>query len=142
MRALSAVILALLFPSISLADGCNATTREDFGSFFSKFREDQGFSVNRTHFPLKAFQWEYGLDENGKDDSAPRRYRISKFEYEKSPSLSASMKKEGLDFKIKSIKARTAIVEVFKPDTGWLMSYRFIRKGNCWFLDEFGDHST
>jgi hypothetical protein len=142
MRALLAAILVLLYPTLSIADSCKAADPEEFGSYFSKFMEDHGFSVSRTFFPLKALQWEYGLDENGKDDSAPRRFHISKLEYEKSLSLATSMKKNGLAFKIKGVKTRSAIVEVFKPDTGWLMSYHFIRKGNCWFLDEFQDHST
>lgn len=142
MRALLAVILVLLCPTISIADSCKAVDREEFSSFLSRFMKDHSFSVSRTLFPLKSLKWEYGLDGDGKDDSAPRRSLISKLEYEKSLSPATSMKKNGLAFKIKGIKPRSAIVEVFKPDTGWLESYHFIRKGNCWYLDEFQDHST
>ncbi|MBS1190554.1 MAG: hypothetical protein H6R10_2346 [Rhodocyclaceae bacterium] len=51
------------------------------------------------------------------------------------------MRENGLVSKIRKLAARIAVVEVFKPDSDWLTTYHFLRKGNCWFFHEYQDHS-
>jgi hypothetical protein len=137
-----AIILSMMFYSaLSAGSACESVKREDFSVFFSRFSDDRQFAFNRTIFPLRALKWEYGIDSNGKDESAPVRSRISKEKYASAPSLSVYMKENGLTSKIKSSTSRSAVVEVFKDGTDWLTTRHFVRKGNCWFLYEYQDHS-
>jgi hypothetical protein len=137
-----AILLSLMFYSaLSAGSVCEPVAPEDFLEFFSRFSDDRQFAINRTIFPLRALKWEFGIDANGKDESAPVRSRIPKAQYASGPSLSVYMKENGLTSKIKSATSRSAIVEVFKDDSDWLTTRHFVRKRNCWFLYEYQDHS-
>ena len=137
-----AILLSLMFYSaLSAGSVCESVAREDFSVFFSRFSDDRQFAINRTIFPLRALKWEFGIDSNGKDESAPVRSRITKAKYAGAPNLSVYMKENGLTSKIKSATSRFAVVEVFKDGTDWLTTRHFERKGNCWFLYEYQDHS-
>ena len=141
MRRTLVLIVLLLQATLAVAGVCTASSPEEFAPFFSKFSDDKHFAVSRTVFPLRALKWEYGIDSQGKDESAPRRFRIPKAKYETTPSLSSSMKEHGLTSRVKGVSTRSAIVEVFKEGTDWLTSHHFKRIGRCWFLYEYQDHS-
>lgn len=134
----------LLFICIFLlsASACTTTANEDFSIFLSRFSEEKTFAKSRTIYPLKVLTWEYGIDENGKDESAPILSYISKQEDEKYlNSLSSYMKENGLKSKIESLTPDAAVVHVFKEDTDWSMTYHFSRKGRSWYLIEFQNQS-
>lgn len=141
MRRTLILTFLLLQSALAVAGVCAASSPEEFAPFFSKFSDDKHFAVSRTVFPLRVLKWEYGIDSQGKDESAPRRFRISKSQYETTPSLSSSMKENGLVSRVKSVSTRSAIVEVFKEDTDWLTSHHFKRVSRCWYLHEYQDHS-
>ena len=141
MRGTLVLFVLLLQSALAVASVCNASSPEEFAPFFSKFSGNKHFAVSRTLFPLRALKWEYGIDSHSKDESAPRRYHISKAQYESTPSLSSSMNEHGLTSREKSIGKCTAIVEVFREGTDWVTSHHFKRIGHCWFLYEYQDHS-
>lgn len=86
-------------------------------------------------------KWEYGIDDNGKDESAPVKSQISKDDYAQWPSLGVYMKNNGLQSRIKSQSRATAVVDVFKEYSDWLVSYHFKTKAGCWFLWQYEDQS-
>lgn len=136
------LLICLLFLAVpGLAGACEAAQPESFAPFFTRFAADKGFAVSRTQYPLQVLVWEYGVDAGGKDASAARRSQVSRVADAKAPSLSASMRDQGLTSRPKHVGPRTAVVEVFKPDTDWLMTYHFRRLGRCWYLQEFQNHS-
>jgi hypothetical protein len=141
MHRFVALALLMLYSTLSVAGVCESVAPEEFAVFFSKFTDDKQFSIGRTIFPLRALKWEFGIDASGKDESAPVRSRIPKEKYANAPSLSAYMRENGLTAKIKNVTSRSAVVEVFKDGTDWLTTRHFVRKGNCWFLYEYQDHS-
>lgn len=134
----------LLFFCIFLlsANACTIPANEDFSTFFSRFSGEKTFAESRTIYPLRVLTWEYGIDENGKDESAPILSYVYKQEDEKHLNLlSTYMKENGLKSEIESLTPDAAVVHVFKEDTDWSMTYHFSRKGKFWFLSEFQNHS-
>ncbi|MFN4360260.1 MAG: hypothetical protein ACK4F4_06000 [Hylemonella sp.] len=47
----------------------------------------------------------------------------------------------GLQAKVKSRKKTAVVVEVFKPNTDWLVSWHFRTKSGCWYFWRHEDHS-
>lgn len=134
-------LFLLLNPASSGTESCQAQQTEDFSPFFKTFSQSKPFAIERTITPLKQVVWEYGLDENGKDASIARTVEVSAAQYKASPTLAAYMQENGLTSKTKSTTENIAVVEVFMPASDWLLSYHFVRRGNCWYLQEFQDHS-
>lgn len=138
------ILAAILVASCSVqaqAEDCKAKVREQFSAFFSRYETDKQFAISRTTFPLRSLKREFGLDEKGRDVPSVIRSSISQAQFSASPALSTYAKENGLSSRIKPPAARSAIVEVFKPDTDWLISYHFQLKGSCWFLSEYQDQS-
>jgi hypothetical protein len=141
---LKLLFVGLVLPfycSIARAQTCDAQKPENFHQFFVKFSESKRFAVSRSLFPLKVVQWEYGVDENGKEESSTKISYTEKIVFQTTPPLSAYMREHGLESKIKSTKSNSSIVEVFKPETCWVETWHFVRKGNCWYFHEHQDHS-
>lgn len=140
LRAL-ALPLSLIWSTFAVAGNCTAPAPEDFAPFFSRFSDDKSFSVERTVFPLRALKWEYGVDSKGRDESAPRRFTVSKKRYAATPSVSNTIKDNGLTSRYKPEKTGAVVVEIFKEGSDWFTSHHFKRVGNCWYLYEYQDHS-
>jgi hypothetical protein len=136
-----ALFLLLMWSVLAVAGNCTGSYQEEFAPFFSTFAADKSFSVERTRFPLRAMKWEYGIDSKGKDESAPRRFNVSKEKFASTPSIATTIKDHGLTSRIKSVQTRIAVVELFKEGSDWFTSHHFKRVGNCWYLYEYQDHS-
>lgn len=97
--------------------------------------------MKRTTFPLRVLKWEYGLDENGKDESAPVVTYVSKAKYLNSPTISEHMQENKLEAKIKKLTGQVSVVEIYFPDSSWVNTFHFRRIGHCWSFHELQDHS-
>jgi hypothetical protein len=135
------LIFLLCFSMVSHADACDQRTPENFKQFFSKFSSDKNFSTGRKIYPYPSQYLEYGIDPSGNDEPKPVPSRVTKEQDAHYPALADFMKENGLTSEITELRSRSAIVKVFKQDTDWLMEFYFRRKGNCWFMTEFQDHS-
>ncbi len=126
----------------SLAQGkCDASSQEEFPDFFSKFASSKLFAAGRTIYPHVVIRHDYGLDERGKEVDKKIKTFVTREIDASYPALSDYMRANSLEYKQKSQSTSKAVVEVFKPDSDWLFSYRFMRKGKCWYLTEIEDHS-
>jgi hypothetical protein len=136
-------VVFLLGLSTGSATGlaCSSTQSEPFDGFFQRFSSDRTFALERTVLPLQMWQWEYGVDANGKDDSAPKKSLLARNDYLKWPVLKEHMTQNGLQSKVKSRKKTATVVEVFKPDTDWLVSWHFRAQSGCWYFWRHEDHS-
>jgi hypothetical protein len=120
---------------------CQVTTVERFASFFTQFADGKEFASNRTLYPLKVIRNEYGVDANGKDEQKKVESMVSKAADASYPTLHVFMQTNSLKSELKTLSSRSAVVEVFKPDTDWLLTYHFQRRGNCWHLQQIENHS-
>jgi hypothetical protein len=139
MRIALILIFLLLHTTFAAAGVCSTPAAETFEKFFSRFSTDKHFSVSRTLFPLRALK--SVANARSDDESLPRRFHISRPQYEAMPSLAAYMDENALGSRLKHPGKRVATVEIFKEDSDWLTSHHFKRIGNCWFLYEYQDHS-
>jgi hypothetical protein len=140
MRRLLILMWFLSLSAFASAEECTSSGEEDFARFFSDFSSDKAFAVRRTIYPLSVVQWHHGMD--GNDVAPPKRSTLEQRQDLARPSLSSFMRENGLASNILDANGKAAIVEVSKDGTSWVMTYHFLRKGGCWFLREFQDHSS
>lgn len=136
-----AFLIAVTITAPAYAFDCKAREPESFATFFSHFSDDKQFATSRTIYPIRSIKWEFGVDDNGNDVSAPTRSTISREKNSKAPTLSAYMTENGLTARTKPLSQRVVEVEVLKPNTDWIVIFRFARKGHCWFFTEYEDQS-
>jgi hypothetical protein len=141
MKNTALVLLMLLFSTSSYSGDCSTEKPELFNNYLSRFSTDGVFSSTRTIFPLRVLVWEYGLDENGKDDSGPAETLISIAEYKKWPTLKDMMVKNGLSNKIKSQTKDDVVLELYKEGTDWQIDYYFKNKNGCWYFWKYENAS-
>lgn len=134
-------IFAILLPAFALSGECKSRKSEEFTTFFARFANDKEFATSRTTWPLPTIHWEFGADAAGNNESAPVRTLVSQAQDSASPSLSTYISQNGMNSKIQTLTTNTAVVEIFKEDTDWLMTYHFSLTGHCWVLQEFQNHS-
>ena len=137
-------LICLLFLAIfsSIAQGkCDASSQEKFQDFFLQFASSKSFATSRTIYPHVVIRHEYGVDERGREVDEKVKTIVTKQMDESYPALFDYMKTNALKYKQKSLSASKATVEIFKPDSDWLLSYYFKRKGKCWYLAGVEDHS-
>jgi hypothetical protein len=141
------MVTKLLFAVLSLISfvafgaTCPATKPEPFDTFFQRFSNDQGFAVQRTILPLQMQKWEYGIDKNGKDESAPKNSLLSKSDYLKWVTLSEHMKSNGLKSSIESQTRKAVVVQVSLPNSDWVVLWHFKLQASCWFFWRYEDKS-
>lgn len=139
MRALLIIIVTLP------AFGCSGwfSQGEDFDLFFDRFRSEKAFELDRTTFPLSVYRDEFGVNENGDDDSQVVKSDISKEAASRQPVLSEYIAEHDLSFQVEPAARRDAVrtVKVFKENTDWLIEYRFELKNGQWLLVSEHDHS-
>lgn len=133
-------IILLFAVSNTSAAPCTSEVTEDFGIFFAKFSEDKSFAVNRTLYPTYIEQHKYGI-ENGKEAHSSIKTKVTKSTDLATPTITEILRKKNMESKVKSLTIKNAVVEVFKPDTDWLLSYHFMVRGSCWYLHHIEDHS-
>lgn len=140
MRRILILLYCLSLPAFASTQECTSSSQEDFARFFSRFSSDKAFAVRRTIYPLSMVQWDHGMD--GNDVAPPKRSTRGQEQDQAMPSLASFMSENGLASNVLDANSRAAIVEVSREGTSWVMTYHFLRKGGCWFLREFQDHSS
>lgn len=128
-----------LIPGLgAAAPGCVTA----FDDFLARFETDRSFQEENTVFPLKhSFI-------NLETDPEPRRVAkaLSKTETTErtDPIFPSPATQRTVPF-VRAIKSPTQtgrIVQLQKPDTGYLLIYHFRKISGCWKLVEFEDAST
>lgn len=138
MKVLASMLL-LALPFTATAQ-CKATERENFPEFIAKFAEQKSFATARTIYPSYTLRHEYGIEDDKGIDSVIKT-PVSKDADAKESTMNEFVRRNGMKLITKSPKGRQAIVEMSKEGTDWLLTYHFIRQGNCWFLHHIEDHS-
>jgi len=137
--AIAAVLLTVAgWPLAAFA--CDAHRPEEFSSFFSHFSTDRDFAFNRTIYPSARVRLEYGI-EGGKQQIIERRRTVTRQGDAASPALGDYIKSNQLEFTVVSIESGKTVVDIFKPDLDWVLSYQFVSKNGCWFLREIQYHA-
>lgn len=131
------LFLALLLPLGAFAQ-CDSASPEPFAVFLEKFGRDKGFAVTRTAYPLDLRRHASDENQEGPDTVTTR---IPQAEDAGKPALSDYARANGLQQSVSSISATAATVKMEKPDTDWMLTYHFERKGYCWRLQRIEDHS-
>lgn len=120
------------------AGQCTLKEIESFYDFYARFSTDKSFSMQRTIYPLKNKLW----SPDDKTDVAIFKEVYTKFEDDKTqPPLLTYLRENQLENKFTKRTNKEYLVEVYKPDTDWLLYFHFRRNGNCWFLYEVEDYS-
>jgi hypothetical protein len=136
------IVFFLLCISISAQAGeCSPGKPEPFNSFVQRFAYEPEFAIRRTVFPLRILKWQYGMDENGKDVSAPERWQITQADFAGWPSLASAMQENGLASRIAVKTGTRAVLEVFRPNTDWLLQFHFRIRNGCWLFWQYEDRS-
>jgi hypothetical protein len=137
--AIAAAMLALAGLPLA-AFACDAQRPENFSSFFSHFSNDKNFAFSRTIYPSTRVRLEYGI-EGGKQQITEQRRTVTRQGDAASSALGDYIKANQLEFTVdESAKGKT-VVDVFKPDRDWVLSYHFMSKNGCWFLREIQYHA-
>ncbi len=138
-----AVIFTVLGLSVAHAGAeCGPSKPEAWDPFFANYSASHAFEVKRTKYPLKTLVWEYGLDANGKDASAPKRSTVSRADYSKDrKSLSAHWLEHGMQTKLHSKAASAVVLDVFQKNTDYSVLYHFRQLSGCWFLIQIENRS-
>lgn len=134
------VSLILLGVPLSTPAECKPGGREEFAPFLRLFAEQKPFATIRTIYPTYVLRHEYGVEDNQEVHSIVKT-RVSKVADASTPTMNEIAIKNGLQLTTQSQNRTKVIVRMEKPDTDWLLSYHFVRRGNCWFLHHMEDHS-
>lgn len=133
----------LLILSIGLS-GCQtqATKTEAFEQFLPQFLHDKTFSINRTKSPLLNYRYEYGVDENGNDDSAIVKSEVSR-EQLSQQTLADYLIQNNLQYAVVTEESSSAkhVLKVYMDGTDWLLHYHFVLEKGVWYLQEVHDYS-
>lgn len=133
------LLLPLLLPIFAQAE-CKSAAAEPFERFIGAFTENKAFAVSRTHYPLVSLRHEVSYEEDREILSAVETY-ISKAKDVGHPSMGAFAHDNAMQLRTSELQKRSATVRMEKPDTDWLLTYHFVRKGPCWYLQRIEDHS-
>ena len=124
---------------------CNNQSHEaeEFLGFFYRFKVDKLFSIERAIFPIKSIKYEYGLDQQGKEETVAIETKVLAETFTKQPTLHEYAANYNLSIEIKPPEAtlEKRIVKVYKQGTDWLIEYHFIMKDSSWYLQETHDYS-
>jgi len=137
MRYVAALIL--LFPLLASA-ACTDKAPKTFTDFLTHYIDDPRFARQHTEFPLHHVRWEYGTGAH-EGKAVRRTTRINSAPASGPVVLGKFMQDNALQFKIRHQDRAAATIEVFKPDTDWLIHYQFRRRNGCWYLWQIEDAS-
>ncbi|MEF9930437.1 MAG: hypothetical protein RR775_22325 [Massilia sp.] len=120
-------------------ENCTSGAIKPFEKFLTAFGNNKAFSIARTEYPLTLINHEkIDLTEN---NQAIIKKKISRNEDAMRLTMAKFAGENGLELSIESLHKAKANVRMEKPDTDWLLTYHFVRKGNCWYLRHIEDHS-
>lgn len=134
------ILLALMALAPASYAQCEAQAKEPFADFFTRFAASKAFAINRTLYPTKTIRHEYGL-EDGKEVHDKVETTVTRVMDATSPTITELLQRNSMESKQRSLSSRVAVVEVFKPDSDWLLTYHFQARGNCWYLHHIEDRS-
>lgn len=139
IRVLS--ILTFLFWVAGCADA--ATQNESFNSFFTQYSTNKTFALSRSVFPLRSFKYKYGVDQQGKEETALIETKELAETLAKQPTLSEYAAKNGLSVARQPAQDTSLkrIVNVYKQGTDWLIEYHFVKTDSRWYMHEIRDYS-
>lgn len=143
---LSAIFIHKLYLYILVISlyGCQLqpSKPESFAEFFTHFRQDNEFSLNRTQFPLLNYRYEYGVDENGNDESITIKEEISREQLAKH-TLADYLSDNQLQHALLTERSspNEQVVKIYKEDTDWLLHYHFVLHDGHWYLHSVHDYS-
>ena len=132
------LIASLMLPASALAT-CRSGAAEPFARFLDTFGRDKAFAVTRTEYPLTLLKHDDSHEEEG--GRATVKTQVSKRDDAGMPPMAVFARENGLELGTRSLEKTQAVVRMEKPDTDWLLTYHFVRKGACWYLRRIEDHS-
>jgi hypothetical protein len=133
------VLQVLLLPLIAQAE-CMSNAPEPFGKFINVFARDKAFATSRTRYPISVLRHELG-STNGDEKYDMVDTTVSKAEDAATPTIETIVRNTGLEMSTSMLNKANATVELAKPETDWLVTFHFERKGHCWYLKRIEDHS-
>ena len=131
--------LLLLAFSVNASANCQAGPIEPFGEFLKVFGENKSFAIKRTDYPLIHIDHDY--DDGTPTPPAVKRSLISKNDDAATLPIAVLARESNLELNLISQKKLSAVVQMQKPDTDWMLTYHFLRKGSCWYLSRIEDYS-
>jgi hypothetical protein len=132
-------ILLFLAFSVNASAKCKTGPIEPFGKFLEVFGENKSFAIERTDYPLIRIDHDY--NDGTQTPPAVNRRLISKNDDAATPPIAVLARENNLELNLISRKKLSAIVQIQKPDTDWMLTYHFVRKGTCWYLTRIEDYS-
>lgn len=138
MRPLLALLIC--FFSVQGFAQCKSITAENFQDFIDEFAASKPLAMSRTIYPTYTLRHEVGV-ENGKEIVSAVKTTVSKTKDESTPTIKQILVKNQMAMNVKDLRKKQATVEIFKPDTDWLLTYHFVVRQGCWYLHHIEDHS-
>ena len=127
----------LLFSHFTFAQaGCE----KNFDDFLSSISENRNIQEKFISYPLKYIYIDLQSPEMPLVEKKLSEKDIKTTEFSIYP-LKSRQKHHGLVHKIIDKNATSAKVDVFKPETDYLLTFTFQIKSDCWFLVEYIDSS-
>ena len=120
---------------------CSPDSPEVFGDFLPRFLASGDFALSRTVLPLRSVRWEYDVDARNRERTQKTVSLIPKEQIKRDKPLAAFMGDNGMTHKLFKQARDRVEVQIFKPDTDWLLHYHFRRRQGCWQLWQIEDFS-
>ncbi len=141
MRWWCLVVACALAPAAVAAPRCTPAKPESFDAFFPRFTTQLGFSNQRMVVPLRFLRWQYGISADGVDESGTELRWLDPQSAHLTEPLQTYAQKNKLIFRTQPSAGNTRLVELFLPDSDWLVVYHFKRRAGCWYLWQIEDQS-
>lgn len=142
MNRIFLTALMFLISAPSNAGECSANEPELFSAFVERFSSEKDFALKRTQLPLQTLKWEFGLDDKGRDAPTARKSSVSRSDYSNKLWLGNVLKEnQQLSSRVDKVAGNNAVLEVFQPNTDWLVKLHFKRQKGCWFYWQYEDRS-
>ena len=138
MHSATLIALAMLLLAVRPVAACQRTQPEPFAEFLSQFTHSMDFAIARTTFPLRATK----LDMQATPEPTAKPVRITRTAFKERGTISTQLRQDGLKLRQSELGGKDMQVQVYKPDTGWLVVYHFRLHQNCWQLTRLSDEST
>lgn len=123
-----------------IAGECQSSPPEAFSRFFEQFAAQKPFSLSRSIYPSYVIRHEVEAEIES-PGTRTTRMPVSREDDTAAPTIAEQVRKNGMQTRIRALSATQAIIELFKPDTDWLLSYHFENRRGCWYLHHVEDHS-
>ena len=120
------------------AGACSRAQPEVFGEFITQFTMSMDFALTRASFPLPASR----LEIHAGPEPIVKPFKLTREAFKAKGTIDAQAEGDGLKTSQRAVGPRSAELHVHKPDTGWLVVYRFHLRKNCWHLRRMDDQST